>query len=91
MLFITASFALLGGFQVALGAAVRDPLRRRGWSSANPHDDRTSKSCSWWLDYDDDVLCDSILEDYHITSEDFKRWVSGDGRSLISCLTKLNF
>ncbi|KAL5610165.1 hypothetical protein FOVSG1_004846 [Fusarium oxysporum f. sp. vasinfectum] len=74
MILITASFALLGGCRLALGAAVGDPLNRRGWDPANPHDDKTSKSCSWWLDYDAQVSCDSILEDYHITSDDLQRW-----------------
>ncbi|KAG7417317.1 hypothetical protein LZL87_008029 [Fusarium oxysporum] len=74
MILITASFALLGGCRLALGTAVGDPLNRRGWDPANPHDDKTSKSCSWWLDYNAEVSCDSILEDYHITSDNLQRW-----------------
>jgi hypothetical protein len=75
MILITASLALLGSCHVAFGAAVIEPLNRRGWDPANPHDDKTSKSCNWWLDYDDEASCDSILEDYHITSDDLQRWV----------------
>ncbi|EWG47506.1 hypothetical protein FVEG_07588 [Fusarium verticillioides 7600] len=74
MILLTASLALLGSCHIAFGAAVSEPLNRRGWDPANPHDDKTSKSCSWWLDYDDEVSCDSILEDYHITSDDLQRW-----------------
>ncbi|KAL7765248.1 hypothetical protein ACKLNR_003164 [Fusarium oxysporum f. sp. zingiberi] len=81
MIPIFASLALLGGFHVAFGAAASEPLNRRGWNPANPHDDKTSKSCSWWLDYDNKVSCDSILEDYHITSEELQQWnptIKGD-------------
>ncbi|KAG5746608.1 hypothetical protein H9Q70_010692 [Fusarium xylarioides] len=74
MILIAASLALLGSCHVAFGAAVSDRLSRRGWDPANPHDDKTTKSCSWWLDYDDEVSCDSILEDCHITSNDLLRW-----------------
>lgn len=76
MIINVASLVLLGNLHVILVAAENELLNRRGWNPANPHDEKTLKSCSWWLDYDNEVSCDSILEDYHITLKDLQRWVS---------------
>ncbi|KAG4253278.1 hypothetical protein FPRO03_07238 [Fusarium proliferatum] len=81
MIINVASLVLLGNLHVILVAAENELLNQRGWNPANPHDEKTLKSCSWWLDYDNEVSCDSILEDYHITLKDLQRWnptIKGD-------------
>ncbi|KAF5023087.1 hypothetical protein F66182_4844 [Fusarium sp. NRRL 66182] len=61
---------LLGGSQLALGAAVRP----RGVTPKNPHDQKTTEHCTWWLDYDKAMSCDELLEENLITIKQFQRW-----------------
>ncbi|KAH7143396.1 hypothetical protein EDB81DRAFT_884012 [Dactylonectria macrodidyma] len=65
---------VLGGFQLALGAAVTKPLQRRGATPSYPYDEKTTEYCSWWHDYDDKISCDDLLWDNQIDIEQFKRW-----------------
>ncbi|KAF4453305.1 hypothetical protein F53441_4035 [Fusarium austroafricanum] len=64
---------LLGGSQLVLSAAVHQP-QRRGASPKNAHDDKTTKYCTWWIDYNTKTSCDDILKENQINIKQFMRW-----------------
>ncbi|KAM0559700.1 hypothetical protein ACHAPJ_004224 [Fusarium lateritium] len=64
---------LLGGSQLALSAAVHQPHRRDA-TPKNPHDDKTTEYCTWWVDYNEKISCDALLKDNQIDIKKFKRW-----------------
>jgi hypothetical protein len=67
----------LGGLQLIQAAAVPSHLDRRAGSNPGlPHDEKTTEFCTWWLDYNEAMPCNNILQGNQITIQQFKRWVS---------------
>jgi hypothetical protein len=68
---------VLGGSQLIQAAVVPSRLDRRAGSTPSlPHDDKTTEFCMWWLDYNEVMPCNDILQGNAITIQPFKRWVS---------------
>ncbi|KAF4944841.1 hypothetical protein FSARC_14574 [Fusarium sarcochroum] len=65
---------LAGGTQLALSAVIGDRLEHRDVSPKNPHDSKATADCTWWHDYDEQVSCDTILEENLISLVTFRRW-----------------
>ncbi|EFR03919.1 LysM domain-containing protein [Nannizzia gypsea CBS 118893] len=61
---------LLAGTELVLGGVIA----HRGITPVNPHDDKATSFCSWWLDYNEQTPCDQILQTNSITLEQFQRW-----------------
>ncbi|RBR01903.1 hypothetical protein FVER53263_20903 [Fusarium verticillioides] len=61
---------LIGGSQLTSGAV----LRPRDGKPKNAYHKDTTPYCTWWLDYDQDLSCDSLLGDNFITIKQFRRW-----------------
>ncbi|KAK2850657.1 hypothetical protein FQN49_005450 [Arthroderma sp. PD_2] len=74
---------------LAFGAAPGARFRRRGTTPTNPHDKSTTSYCTWWVDYNEGLPCDQVLQTNSITLEQFQRWVSG-GQSLFSYTQEQN-
>ncbi|KAJ4007743.1 hypothetical protein NW766_009546 [Fusarium irregulare] len=65
----------LGGLQLIQAAAVPSHLDRRAGSNPGlPHDEKTTEFCTWWLDYNEAMPCNNILQGNQITIQQFKRW-----------------
>lgn len=61
---------LLLGLVAAIGV-------RAGQKPSNPFDPNTTPYCTWWVDYNEAIPCEQVVEDEYVTSlADFVRWVS---------------
>lgn len=76
MVTLKVCFLLLASSELAFGAAPGARYRRRDSAPANPYDKDTTKYCTWWLDYNEELPCDQVLKANSITLEEFRRWVS---------------
>jgi hypothetical protein len=50
-------------------------IQRRDPNPNFSYDDKTSKDCTWWVDYDGTQDCAQMLLDNWATLADFRRWV----------------
>jgi hypothetical protein len=50
-------------------------LQRRDGKPNLPYDDKTTKDCTYWIDYDGSQECMVMLEEDWVTLEQFIRWV----------------
>ncbi|GBF66700.1 LysM domain-containing protein [Trichophyton mentagrophytes] len=74
MVTLKVCFLLLASSELAFGAAPGARYRRRDSAPANPYDKDTTKYCTWWLDYNEELPCDQVLKANSITLEEFRRW-----------------
>ncbi|KAH7128638.1 LysM domain-containing protein [Dendryphion nanum] len=75
MISSTLTLALLGGANLAIGAALGSrTVERRDVTPKLPYDDKTTKECTWWHDQETAVACNTILSENLITLEAFRRW-----------------
>ncbi|KAJ9421242.1 hypothetical protein FOXG_17687 [Fusarium oxysporum f. sp. lycopersici 4287] len=63
---------LFGAAELVSGAAVTH--RRRGAQPSYPVDEKATKDCTWWHDYDDKIPCEEILKSNSIGIKQFQRW-----------------
>ncbi|KAF2826311.1 LysM domain-containing protein [Ophiobolus disseminans] len=49
-------------------------IERRDGKPSLPYDDKTTKDCTYWVDYDGTQECAKMLEDNWATLENFRRW-----------------
>jgi hypothetical protein len=50
-------------------------IERRDGKPNFPYDDKTTKDCTWWVDYDRSQDCVQLIEENWATLENFRRWV----------------
>ncbi|KAM5466933.1 hypothetical protein MauCBS54593_005552 [Microsporum audouinii] len=74
MVTLKACLLLLVSSGLAFCAAPGARSRRRGTTPTYPHDKDTTSYCTRWLDYNDELPCDQVLQANFITLEQFQRW-----------------
>jgi len=78
-MFTSTSLSVLLGtalFDVTLGAALGRIAGRDGSTPSLTFDPNTTSWCTWWTDLNTPVACSTLLSQYSINEEQFRRWVS---------------